>query len=410
MPDPRSLCIDDFNYSLPDHRIARFPLEERDRSKCLIYRAGQEIVQDHFINISQYLPAGSLLVLNNTRVIPARLLFTKESGAKIEIFCLEPLEPVAEIHSAFQQVSPVVWKCLIGNARRWKKGRLELRHPSNLDLRLFAECFPSPSSGEGPGVGLSWLPPTLPFSSIISLFGHVPIPPYLKREDVPLDKERYQTIYALPEGSVAAPTAGLHFTQKVFRSLKEKNIDVDYLTLHVGAGTFQPVIAGSLAGHRMHSEHLNISFNLLRKIRSHSPQPLIAVGTTTVRTLESLYWLGVQLMEGQGLMDSFEVEQWKAYDKDVHSLPPAEEALDAIIERMEQKGITTLHGFTRLLIAPGYTYRLLKGMITNFHQPKSTLLLLIAAFLGDRWREIYTYALDNEFRFLSYGDSCLFFS
>ncbi|HZK09250.1 MAG TPA: S-adenosylmethionine:tRNA ribosyltransferase-isomerase [Bacteroidales bacterium] len=404
MPDTSFLShihIDDYDYPLPTERIAKFPLPDRDASKLLIHRDGQ-ISEDHFYHVAQYLPSDSLLVLNNTRVVRARLNFHKSTGAAIEIFCLEPVHPVAEIQMAFAQKRQSVWKCLVGNARRWKDEtlRLELAH-SNGNVILEAEK--QGRDGDAFLILLKWQPEELTFSEVLDLAGQVPLPPYLNREAVSSDAQTYQTVYAQHDGSVAAPTAGLHFTEAVFEQLAAKNIATSHLTLHVGAGTFKPVGQEGIARHQMHTEQLIISRQLIETVLSQNGK-IIAVGTTSVRTLESLYWHGVQLIHNPEA--PFYVSQYDPYQNfpEVSVL----QALTAIADAMDRRQSPLLSGTTQLLIAPGYRFKIIDGMITNFHQPRSTLLLLIAAWLGIKWEEIYQYALDHEFRFLSYGDSCLF--
>ena len=395
--------IEDYNYHLPQDRIARFPLEERDASKLIIYK-DKKIGEDHFKNISSYLPDNTFLIFNNTKVMQARLLFQKETGARIEIFCLEPVSPTSEIQLAFQQKGSVSWKCFIGNARRWKSGLLVSRIKyKNREFKLTAEKVER--SENSFLIKFRWEPEGLTFSEILETAGRVPIPPYLNREDVESDKERYQTVYARFDGSVAAPTAGFHFTDKVFEKLKSRIRGFDYLTLHVGAGTFKPVISKNIAGHEMHTERVFISKQTIKNILNNLGG-IIPVGTTSVRTIESLYWFGVKLLADKNA--EFRIEQWDPYLKEHRVDLPPERALRTIIDYLEENDLEFLNGATQLMIVPGYRFRLIDGMLTNFHQPKSTLLLLIASWLGDTWKDIYNYALDNDFRFLSYGDSCLF--
>ena len=390
--------IDDYDYPLPADRIAKFPLPHRDASKLLVH-SDDKISEDRFYNVAQYLPANSLLVLNNTRVVRARLQFYKPTGAAIEIFCLEP---VAEIHQAFAHQEQSVWKCLVGNARRWKDEtlRLELPHKEGA-FALEAEKLSR--DGDAFLILLKWQPQALTFSQVLELAGQVPLPPYLNREAVSSDAQTYQTVYAQHNGSVAAPTAGLHFTDAVFEQLIAKNIATSHLTLHVGAGTFKPVGQEGIARHQMHTEQLVISRPLIETLLSQNGKT-IAVGTTSVRTLESLYWHGVQLIQNPDA--PFYVSQYDPYQ----NLPEvsAFQSLTAIADAMDRRQSPLLSGATQLLIAPGYRFKIINGMITNFHQPRSTLLLLIAAWLGPKWKEIYEYALSHQFRFLSYGDSCLF--
>lgn len=393
--------IDDYDYSLPTDRIAKFPLPNRDASKLLVHRDGQ-ISEDHFYNIAGYLPADSLLVLNNTRVVRARLQFRKATGAAIEIFCLEPVHPVTEIQLAFEQRGHAVWKCLVGNARRWKDERLRLELP-HASGTVAIEAQNHGREGDAFLISLKWQPEALTFSEVLELAGQVPLPPYLNREAVSSDARTYQTVYAQHDGSVAAPTAGLHFTDAVFAQLTAKNITTSHLTLHVGAGTFKPVGQEGIARHQMHTEQVLISRQFIRQLLSQKGI-IVAVGTTSVRTLESLYWYGVQIINNPDA--PFYISQYDPYQ----NLPEisAHQALTAIVEAMDRRQIQSLSGATQLLIVPGYNFKIINGMITNFHQPRSTLLLLIAAWLGPKWEEIYQYALAHHFRFLSYGDSCLF--
>ena len=391
-----------YQYPLPEERIARFPLPERDQSKLLIYREGV-IRQDVFARLSDHLPTGSLLVFNDTKVIPARLMFRKKTGAVIEIFCLDPYDP-PEYSVAFGRHGECRWKCLIGNRKRWKEGPLEdIRESPEGKVHLTATLE---NSGNESIVRFNWDPPHHSFAGVLSLFGIVPLPPYLKREAVELDRERYQTIYARNNGSVAAPTAGLHFTPHVLKLLTEKGISSAHLTLHVAAGTFQPVKHEDIRQHEMHTEHFSVSSAFVTRLATHDG-PVIPVGTTSVRTLESLYILGTNLLTGRKTKDHLLVEQWewKHIPQDI----PRKEALDALAKWMHSKGMDRLFASTRLMIIPGYRFALADAMITNFHQPGSTLLMLVAAYTGNDWRKIYTYALENGFRFLSYGDACLLF-
>lgn len=400
---PRQLSIADFTYDLPADRIAHFPLEQRDASRLLIYKKGIT-GEDLYRNIATHLPANSLLVFNDTRVIEARLLFQKPTGGVIEIFCLEPGDQYRDINSAMQQSQRVVWKCMVGGASKWKPGQVLQRTLSGSAGGVLEAVY----LDKKPGyflIGLSWTPAHLSFAELLHQAGAIPLPPYIKRKPEATDAERYQTVYARQEGSVAAPTAGLHFTPDVFQQLRKKEIESAYLTLHVGAGTFQPVKAAQMAGHDMHAEFIDITRQLLQQLIDKKNDPIVAVGTTSLRTLESLYWLGVnwklhQASPEQGLT------QWEVYDNAEPGLT-AEEALTALLEWMQQKGTDRLITRTRILIAPGYKPRVISGLITNFHQPQSTLLLLVAALAGRNWRDLYDYALENGFRFLSYGDGCL---
>jgi S-adenosylmethionine:tRNA ribosyltransferase-isomerase len=398
-----NIQIKDYNYDLPEEKIAFFPLEQRDQSKLLTVKDGN-IGEDAFSNIPVHLPDNANLFFNNTKVVRARLNFRKPTGAKIELFVLEPVSPVTEIQQAFQQTKEMVWKCFIGNAKKWKSGPLVLKtinedREYQLQAELVEKCE------DAFHVKFSWTPEHLSFAHILEEIGKIPLPPYIHREANKNDVDRYQTIYAEHDGSVAAPTAGLHFTDKVFEKLSQKGITRSYVTLHVGAGTFKPVDAEYIKDHSMHHEQIFICKDNIQNILEHKYSKLIAVGTTSVRTLESLYWHGTKIMKGLS-SDIIDVRQWDPYQ--INDLPTAKEALQAILDLMTQNKMEFIHGSTQLMIAPGYNYKIVEGMITNFHQPQSTLLLLVSAFIGDKWKEAYQYALDNDFRFLSYGDSCLF--
>jgi len=403
LPAFSDINIDDFRYDLPDDRIAKFPLNQRDSSKLLIYR-DKAITESIFKNMVRFLPEDSFLVMNDTKVVQARLIFKKETGALIEIFCLEPVSPTSEIQMAFQQKGSATWKCLVGNARRWKEGSI-LSTSQNIDKKFSIRAEKIEKSGEAYLIKLCWEPEELSFSEVLEMAGKVPLPPYLNREAVEADKNTYQTVYARFDGSVAAPTAGLHFTEQVFDALKMKRISHDSLTLHVGAGTFKPVGKAGIAGHEMHNEQFILKRSTLHNLHKNCDK-IIAVGTTSVRTLESLYWLGVRLKLNPE--SAFQVGQTDPYLEEFRTELPVREALAEIMAIMDRKGIDFITGSTRLMIIPGYKFRMISGMVTNFHQPGSTLLLLISAWLGDSWKEIYDYALKNDFRFLSYGDSCLF--
>jgi len=396
-----NINIDDYDYSLPEERIAKYPVAQRDASKLLLY-INDQISEDRFGNIGEHLPEGSLLVFNNTRVIRARLLFQKPTGAAIEVFCLEPVSP-AEYQQSFSSTREVEWKCIIGNLKKWKTGTITAHFDfKGKQYELAAEKV-SPE-GEVWKIRFKWNPSDITFGEVIEGAGHIPLPPYLNRKDEAEDYYRYQTIYAIVKGSVAAPTAGLHFTDEVFSRLKEKGIDRAEITLHVGAGTFKPVKSVDIAEHEMHCEHYFVTAETLEKLISQR-EKIIAVGTTSVRTLESLYWLGVMMIEGTSASSDFFTDQWKydEHDNDVS----LEDSFSSILGFMKNQNISILHASTKIMILPSYKFRVIKGMITNFHQPKSTLLLLIAAWTGNRWRDLYKYALENDFRFLSYGDSCL---
>ena len=395
----------DFDYPLPENRIAKFPLEKRDASKLLVLKDGR-IRENRFYEISGILPAGSLLVFNETRVIQARLIFAKESGAKIEIFCLEPVAPSTDFQLAFQQKLKVRWKCLVGNSKRWKSGKLRMK--ISIDQKEFMlEAKRLKKSGETSIIEFRW-DAAASFGDILENSGHTPIPPYLKRNSVASDKERYQTLYARNRGSVAAPTAGFHFTEEVLQQIKKRGIEQTKLSLHVGAGTFRPIVAENVTEHEMHHEKIMISKESIEKIHAHLPDQVIAVGTTSVRTLESLYWYGLYCLKKKELQQELMVRQWDPYQYQQDELLPAKEILSFLLKKMNEKGIESLQGSTQLMILPGYAYQIVQGMITNFHQPRSTLLLLVSAFIKEKWKEAYDFALGNDFRFLSYGDSCLF--
>lgn len=402
----KNITISEYDYSLPPERIAQFPLAERDKSKLLYYKNGN-IKEEVFENIADFLPEKCLLIFNETKVIQARLIFQKETGARIEIFCLEPVEPSSEIQLAFQQRSYSVWKCFIGNSKRWKKGQLQKSFEfNNKKCLLTAERKEQEQSVSL--VEFKWEPADLTFSEILELSGLVPLPPYLNRKAVESDKFRYQTVYAKNNGSVAAPTAGFHFTDKVFKKLISKNIQFDKLTLHVGAGTFKPVIAETIQQHEMHYEKMLVKKSTIKKLLENNEKKIISVGTTTTRTLESLYWFGIKLIVENSPLVEFTIRQWDPYLEKYNKHISTRDSLLAVLNYMNNSGIEILTGFTQLMIVPGYDFKIIDGIITNFHQPKSTLLLLIAAFIGDDWKKAYDFALANNFRFLSYGDSCLF--
>ena len=397
----KHIPIADYDYPLPDERIARYPLAERDQSKLLAVTP-DGIAEHRFFELPQLLPADTLLVFNDTKVIHARLLFRKETGATIEIFCLEPYRMA--ISESFEQRERCSWVCFIGNNKKWKEGVLSGRWQAD-----GGEFVLSATRREAVGnawvVDFSWTGGAS-FAEVIEKAGVIPLPPYLGRDAEESDATRYQTVYAHYEGSVAAPTAGLHFTDRVIGRLHDKGIDTEYLTLHVGAGTFKPVSSEHIGDHEMHVEKIHVTADNLRHICAHRDTARVAVGTTSVRTMESLYWFGVQLRHNAEL-EYMHVSQWDPYTLDDCGMDYAE-AYGNILEWMERNGVDDMMGETQLMIAPGYRYRTITGMVTNFHQPKSTLLLLVSAFIGDRWKEAYRYALDHGFRFLSYGDSCLF--
>ncbi|MDO9615246.1 MAG: S-adenosylmethionine:tRNA ribosyltransferase-isomerase [Bacteroidota bacterium] len=398
------ISTSDYAYELPDDKIAKYPLAERDQSKLLVWNDGQ--IQDaQFRNLSEYLPANSLLVFNNTKVIRARLHFMKETGAKIEVFCLDPVEP-SDYQIAFQTTKSCVWKCMIGNQKKWKGEILrKIIRIDETEIELCAEQT-DPENNKSL-IRFRWNNPDFEFSRIIENAGSLPIPPYLNRETEQSDLERYQTVYSKIKGSVAAPTAGLHFTEKVFNHVKDDGHELAELTLHVGAGTFQPVKSQTISGHDMHSEHFYIRRDFLHQLLQHSGKK-IAVGTTSVRTLESIYWLGVQVINNPEIkLAELKVSQWEAYQEKENNIQ-YKETLNALIGLLDTHQTDFLSASTQIIIAPGYQFRIVDGMITNFHQPQSTLLLLISAYLGNEWRTIYEHALANNYRFLSYGDSNLY--
>ena len=394
--------IRDYNYHLPPERIARYPEDERDLSKLLVYKKGM-ISQDIFRNIDHHLPPGSLLVFNNTRVIRARMLFRKETGAIIEVLCIEPLAP-DEYGLSFASREPVEWKCIVGNLRKWKSGIIRTGYKFNgLKYDLTAKRIQP--EGDAWRIRFKWDSPGTSFGEVVDLAGILPLPPYLEREAEPDDLNRYQTVYSRVNGSVAAPTAGLHFTGQIVEKLKSSGIATTELTLHVGAGTFKPVKSKNIADHEMHSEHFSVSRETVEKLKVYNGR-IIPVGTTTARTLESLYWLGVKIKRNNSFaLTGLSLGQWDSYesDSDISSL----ESIETILKYMKTNDLSVLHASTGILIIPGYEFRMAQGMITNFHQPKSTLLLLISACVKENWKDIYKYALENNFRFLSYGDSSL---
>ncbi len=404
--DPRLISIDDFTYLLPEERIAKYPLEERDQSRLAVYNKGS-LQEDKYRNLANYLPPGSLLVFNNTKVVEARLLFKKETGGTIEIFCLEPHEQYPDITTAMLQKGKVLWQCLVGGASKWKPGQVLNKFiplPEG-NLNLSARYIEKKAGSFI--IELIWEPASLSFAEVLHYAGAIPLPPYIKREAEGSDAERYQTVYARFEGSVAAPTAGLHFTPAIFSSLEEKNIETTFLTLHVGAGTFKPVKSATMGEHDMHAEWIDIDRACLEKIIKNLGNPIIAVGTTSLRTLESLYWLGVKSMSVDAdRVPSMQLSQWEAYRLAEKNIS-VKVALESLLKWMDAKQLLRLVTKTQILIMPGYTFRVISGLITNFHQPQSTLLLLVAALIGDDWKKVYHYALENDFRFLSYGDGCL---
>lgn len=402
MEETKHIKISDYNYPLPDERIAKFPLPVRDQSKLLVYRHG-EVSETRFTSLPDYLEAGELMIFNNTKVIQARLHFRKETGALIEIFCLEPIQPNDYVLN-FQQTSHAAWLCMIGNLKKWKEGSLHKEmnvkgHAITLTATR-GEC-----RGTSHWVDFTWDNPGITFADILEVFGELPIPPYLNRETQESDKETYQTVYSKIKGSVAAPTAGLHFTERVLQALRDKGVDLEEVTLHVGAGTFKPVKSEEIEGHEMHTEYISVNRQTIEKLIAHGGKA-IAVGTTSVRTLESLYYIGVTIASHPDAgQEELHVRQWQPYE--THPTMTTVESLQQILDYMKRHELEALHTSTQIIIAPGYTYHIVQKMVTNFHQPQSTLLLLVSAFVKGDWRTIYDYALAHDFRFLSYGDSSL---
>lgn len=406
MQDPKHIHIADYNYPLPDERIAKYPKTTRDESKLLLYRKG-EITEDTFRNLPNYLEEGSLMVFNNTKVIQARLHFHKSTGALIEVFCLEPHTP-HDYQVNFATTRRVAWTCLIGNLKKWKEGRLERTiRVGGKDVVLTAERVGV--SGTGHEVVFDWGDDSITFSEVLEAIGELPIPPYLNRDTEESDLKTYQTVYSKVKGSVAAPTAGLHFTDRVLKAIDEKGIERNEITLHVGAGTFKPVKSEEIGGHPMHSEWIAVKRESIERLLAHGGK-CIAVGTTSVRTLESLYYVGVLIhRHPEATQDDLHVPQWMPYD---YAASPETklttvEALQEVLDYLDRNNLPVLHTSTQIIIAPGYEYHIVNNIVTNFHQPQSTLLLLVSAFVGNDWHRIYDYALSHDFRFLSYGDSSL---
>jgi S-adenosylmethionine:tRNA ribosyltransferase-isomerase len=399
--------IKNFSYELPENRIAKYPLAERDLSKLLVYNNGK-ISEDIYRNLDKYIFENSMFVFNNTMVIQARLHLSNSTGGKTEIFCLEPSEENHEPSTAMMKKSCIEWKCLIGRIDRWKEKAVSIKKK---DFSLDAEILKR--SGNVFIIKFSWQPNSLSFAEILEQFGEMPIPPYLKRESEEIDVSRYQTVYATQQGSVAAPTAGLHFTKQIFEKLKSKNAIVDYVTLHVGAGTFIPVKSETLEGHDMHSEWIEVEKKTILKLleqisEKQTNKNVVAIGTTSLRTIESLYWMGVKANQNlSASIDELEVKQWDAYE--LQQSLTASDSLNSLLTWLKRNKIEKLICKTQLLILPSYKLRIANALITNFHQQNSTLLLLVAALVGDDWKIIYNYALENDFRFLSYGDGSLLF-
>ena len=403
MSDPKHIRISEYNYPLPDERIAKFPVARRDHSKLLIYNHG-EVGEDVFYHLPEYLPEHALMVFNNTKVIQARMHFRKDTGALIEVFLLEPADP-SDYELMFQTTDRCSWYCLVGNLKKWKEGSLTRECIIN-HLPCIIKATRGPVHGTSHRIDFEWTG-NFSFAEIIDAIGELPIPPYLNRETQESDKTTYQTVYSKIKGSVAAPTAGLHFTPEVLADLDARGIDREELTLHVGAGTFKPVKSEEIEGHEMHTEFISVRRETIRKLINHKGCA-IAVGTTSVRTLESLYYMGLKVMHHPDLTEAqLHVAQWEPYEEVERDEVKSEEALQALADWMDAHHLEVLHSSTQIIIAPGYDYKIVKMLVTNFHQPQSTLLLLVSAFVKGNWRVIYDYALAHDFRFLSYGDSSL---
>lgn len=402
--ETKNIHITDYNYELPDERIAKFPLKERDHSKLLIYRHG-EVSEDVFYHLPALLPQGALMVFNNTKVIQARMHLRKDTGALIEVFLLEPFAP-ADYEQMFQTTGHCSWLCIVGNMKKWKSGVLSRTFdvkgtPLTLSVERKGE------KGTSQMIDFTWDADNISFAEILDAVGELPIPPYLNRKTEESDKTTYQTVYSKIKGSVAAPTAGLHFTPKVLADLDASGIDREEVTLHVGAGTFKPVKSNTIGEHEMHTEYICVHRQTLEKLLKHGASA-IAVGTTSVRTLESLYYIGLKLHANPSLDEAeLHVMQWEPYNVKKDAEISAAEALQCVLDFLDRNGLTTLHSSTQIIIAPGYEYKIVKMLVTNFHQPQSTLLLLVSAFLHGDWKKVYNYALAHDFRFLSYGDSSL---
>lgn len=401
--NPKFLSIKEFDYRLPSEKIAEFPLKERDSSKLLVYEKG-EISEDSFSRLSRHLPENSFLIFNDTRVLNARILFQKATGAIIEVFLLEPANGISH-EEAFQSTGNVLWKCMIGKAGKWKEPALEkVIHVKGQEVVFQARLIEK--LVDSYVCELSWTPGHFAAGEVIEAAGVTPLPPYIKRQPEESDKERYQSIFSREEGSVAAPTASLHFTEEVFNSLAIKGVQHDFVTLHVGAGTFKPIKSVTMEGHEMHAEYMDIRAAFLKNLLAQMQKEVYCVGTTSLRTVESLYWMGLKTLENPKIdYENLMVKQWEVYEEKGPSVD-ASEAIESLLAYVENHDNRLLIP-TQILIAPGYRYRIVNGIVTNFHQPKSTLLLLVAALVGNKWHEIYEYALKNDFRFLSYGDACL---
>jgi len=405
---PENIFIKDYTYELTEERIAKYPLPQRDESKLLIYKNGK-IEENNYYNLDKYIPSNSLLVFNNTKVVEARLIFQKSSGSVIELFCLEPAEEYPDITTAMMQKKKVLWKCLVGGAKKWKDESLikmiKMIESDSKEVELVAKKIKKLTDDFL--IELSWNDASLSFAEILHHTGSVPLPPYLHREAEETDKERYQTIYAKHEGSVAAPTAGLHFTERLFQKLEKKNIQRDFVTLHVGAGTFKPVKTETISEHEMHAEFFEVQKIFIENLLYHLDKNIIVVGTTSLRTIESLYWLGVKtIFQAEISQHDLQLQQWEVYNIDASDIS-TEQALQSLLQWINKNQTEVLVTKTQIIIVPGYELKIVNGLITNFHQPQSTLLLLVASIVGDYWKKIYSYALENNFRFLSYGDGSL---
>ena len=401
---PGHIAISEYTYDLKEYQIAKYPVEPRDSSKLLIYNDG--VIRDSiYSNLSEFLPENCLMVMNNTKVVEARLLFTKSTGSTIEIFCLEPDESYHDITQAMLQKQRVLWKCLVGGAKKWKEEWLTKNidfngHSLSLQVRIHTKLSDSFI------IDFFWGDNNISFAEVLHHAGIIPLPPYLNRNTEEKDAETYQTVYALNDGSVAAPTAGLHFTEALFNQLAEKNITHEFVTLHVGSGTFKPVKSDTIAEHEMHSEFIDVSRSFIATMAT-TDRTVFSVGTTSLRTLESLYWMGVKTILYPGIeMDELAITQWEVYTFTEQNIS-VKKSFQSLFNKMDDWNANRLLSKTQIMIAPGYTIRTIKGLLTNFHQPQSTLLLLVAALIGEDWKKVYNYALDNHFRFLSYGDGCL---
>ncbi len=404
--DPRDISIQEYDYHLPEHRIAAHPLTERDASRLLIYQKSN-IKESHYRNLHEFIPENAMMIFNNSKVIPARILFTKETGGVIEIFCLEPYQLQQDYAVVMSQTGSTIWKCMIGGISKWKTPSIEKKILIH-QTEVLVNASILEKGTDHHVVQFQWSPVNYSFAEILTSAGNMPLPPYIKRSATDEDAERYQTVYAREEGSVAAPTAGLHFTPELLKKLLEKGIVQKEVCLHVGAGTFKPVKSDKMEAHEMHAEWIDVTIDTIKSMRDHQG-PIIAVGTTSLRTIESLYWMGVKSMLHDTIND-VSIHQWDVYDNNLLKMASSKEmALSALLNWMQENKLKSIFTQTQLLIAPGYLFRIANALVTNFHQPKSTLLLLVAAGIGEQWKTCYDYALENDFRFLSYGDGSLLF-